>query len=224
MLSRLLAKSFQVTVAQHAFFDDWERTKPREFWKRTVDLRLGIDLQLDKWWDKQKGGKAAVNLWCGHRWSVPPIPPAWLDEDGFSSDNIRLTSEIERETDHWWPIASESDLSEFQLGFSAMLDGGGIPWLRKVSSKEGFVQWIAGSWRQHVPFPYALELYGRDELRKRVKAWLVTAPTRIEQDLQWLVEIGMISPDVSQRLWLASIQPEDVCKARMVGLIEEIGD
>lgn len=203
-------------LASVPFFSHWGNENPRLYWLRGVDVNLGIDLQLDKWWAKN-GGKVAVNLWCGHRWSVPIM--GWLD-DGVDYWNTRLSPQENR--DHWWTIESEEDVVRFSKDFEHLLQGRAIPWFNRVKTKEGFLDWYSTVYPESMGFPYVLEVFGMPTLIQRVCTWLESTPPGIDRQLKWMVEVGVISEDLSQRLKLASIQSISDYQERIPKLIEEL--
>jgi hypothetical protein len=216
MLSQTLAKEFQKQLASEPFFGSWLKEKPRAYWKRSTDLHLSIDLQLDKWWDKD-GGKIAVNLGCGHRWTIPTL--GW-QEEGMDYSSMRLSPE--ENTDHWWQIRSESDITCFSTDFVSLLQASGIPWFDKVATKEGFLGWYSTIYPHSSTLPYILEIHGRSALIRHLCEWLESAPSGIDRQLKWLVDVGVITADFSHRLRLASIQSVTDYQARIPRLIAEI--
>jgi hypothetical protein len=215
-LTPSLTKEFRATVAAMPFFRDWEQTSPREYRSEDNDVRLRIDLQLDKWWQKS-GGMVAVNLWCGHKWNVPTL--GWLDE-GFDYSDARLSPRENQ--DHWWQIQSDADVQQFGIDVERLLFERGVPWFEKVSSKEGFLAWYASANPQPATFPYVLEIYGPTKTKQRVRDWLATAPPGIDRYLKWLVKAGIISHELSERIHDSSIQAAATYRHEIQTLLREI--
>jgi len=215
MFSRSLARVFQEALAREPFFEDWEKEKPREYWSRSGERAQGIDLQFDKWWEKT-GGKVAVNLWVGHRWSTPSW--AWR-EDGVEYANHRLSP---TDGDHWWTIRSEDQVTAFRENLTSLLPAKAVPWFRQVATKNGYLAWVLENNPAPAGFPYILELQGEDAAKQQISNWLLELPSGIQSITQWMTEAGLASPDLSRRIWLASIQSVDQYRARIPALAQEL--
>jgi len=173
---------------------------------------LGIDLQLGKWWEKS-GGKIAVNLTCGHRWSFP-----YGVKNSFCYETIRL-SPNERQ-DYWWNIYSSNDIALFEAELNSLIPDCGIPWLEKVSNKAGFLDWFSSVSSDSNVFPFILELKGRGALLDLLVDWLDTLPRGIDRELEWLVDVKVIDIEFAQKIRMASIQAENCYKERLCEIIE----
>lgn len=217
-LTRILNKAFRDGMASVEYFTGWTREKPREFWSRTDSRGLGVELQLGKWWEA-KGGQAAVNLWCGHRWEVPGL--GWR-EDGFDYLNRRLSRRDDQ--DHWWDIASEEDVRRFQGEMVTLLNDVAFPWFEQVGTREGYCQWVAARNPGPGHFPYLLELQGAGPLRKALREWLQTCPRSIDTVMKWLVSVKVLAPDMAEQLQLASIQDQKHYEERLGPLLEELDE
>ncbi len=200
MLKQALTNVFRNSLQSEAFFAGWQKEKPREYWSRGDGVHLGIELQLDKWWQKA-GGNIAINLWCGHRWSIPTL--GWVDR-GVDYGNVRLSPR--ENCDHWWQIRSDSNVEEFAAEFDRLLLSHAIPWFQKVTTKEGYMGWYAGVFSRPSTLPYLLELHGRRAALEAACEWLWTSPRGIERTLNWLESVSMMSSDLARRFQLASIQ------------------
>jgi len=214
-LTDAISKSFRASLEQTPFFSDWQLTSPREYRKQGGEVHLRIDLQLDKWW-QETGGKIAVNLWCGHRWTIPTL--GWL-ENGVDYRNTRLSPHEGQ--DHWWQINSANQVTEFEIDLHCLLAERGVSWFELVSTKQGFLDWYSSVSPGPATLPYVLELHGRAVTARRVRDWLATAPRGVDRYLGWLVKVGILSDDLSKRISLASIQSEDTYRKRVLELIEE---
>ncbi len=216
-LTNSISKAFKESLEGMPFFKDWQQTSSREYRKHDVaGVHLRIDLQFDKWWQKT-GGKIAVNLWCGHRWAVPTL--GW-SEGGVDYCSTRLSPRDNH--DHWWQIHSTGQVQEFKVDLQSLLSKRGLPWFERVATKQGFLEWYSSVFPEPASFPYVLEVRGHLVASDRVRNWLATAPRGIDRHLAWMVQVGILSDDLSQRIRLASIQAESDYRKRLEQLIQEI--
>lgn len=217
MFTKGLNRVFKERLAEQHYFDQWQREKSRELWKRDVEYSLGIDLQLGKWWG-EKGGEVAVNLWCGHRWTVPSKRLSNNDDIDYFSSRL---GPIQNQ-DHWWKIATETDIEALSVELASLLSSRATPWFDKVSTKTGFLDWCSSVYPESFCFPYILEVHGASALKESVCHWLTSAPRGIEQHLDWLLEFEIVSPEIASRLRKASIQAAETYRASLPELIKKI--
>jgi hypothetical protein len=196
-----LNQSFQQAVISLDYFQPWTKETPREYWYRTPERAQGIELQIDKYW-KTIGGKFAVNLWNGHRWSVPSIGFGRCGE--IETFCTRLSERMIGNA--WWSVTDETELEVAMTEVKQLLLENAIPWFKRVSDKVGALEWRMEIYGKHSFFREYLEIYGADALREQIREWLSTCPRGIEATLEWLVIVGIIPTDVAGRLRLASIQ------------------
>jgi hypothetical protein len=202
MISRKLNKAFKGALCQLEYFSQWQKEKPKEFWNRDDVHALGVDLQLEKYWE-QTGGKIAVNLFCGHKWEAPQIFPGWVSNDLFYS-SVRLSKDMKQ--DHWWTVHNEQEIEIFAQDLKRLLVSNAVPWFEKVKTKEGFLEWYSTVNTMHACFPFILEISGVEGLRKKLIDWLWTYPRNIERTLDWLVGVDVISQNLSSEIRIASMQ------------------
>lgn len=212
-----LNKSFHQVVTSFDYLRHWTKEKPREYWHRTPENVRGIYLQIDKYWETD-GGKFAVNLCAGHKWSVANIGAGRSGEIEIIS--TRLSEKMTG--DAWWSVYDERQLETAIAEVKDLIHQNAIPWFEKVNNKVGCLEWQLATYGQYTFLRNQLEVYGADVFRGKICEWLKTYPRGIERTLEWLVLVAIITSDVSERMRLASIQALDDYREMVPSLISEI--
>ncbi|QWV92153.1 DUF4304 domain-containing protein [Geomonas oryzisoli] len=212
-----LNRSFQEAISSQGYFRGWAKEKPREYWQRTPEHVQGIELQVDKYWDTA-GGKFAINLWNGHRWSVPSIGSGRCGE--IETFYTRLSDKMTG--DAWWSVNNETELEAAMKEIKKLLQKNAIPWFERVWNKVGALEWRMETYGEYSFFREYLEIYGTDAFYEKIREWLSTCPRGIEAILEWLVIVGVISADVAGRIRLASFQTTDGYREEILTLLPEI--
>ena len=212
-----LNKSFHQVVTSFDYFRHWTKEKPREYWHRSPEYVQGIYLQIDKYWETN-GGKFAINLCMGHKWSVPNIGSGRSGEIEIIS--TRLSEKMTG--DAWWSVYDERQLENAITEVKDLVHLNAIPWFEEVNNKLGYLEWQLSTYGQYSFLRDQLEVYGTDVFRGKICEWLMTYPRGIERTLEWLVLVGIITADVSARLRLASIQAIDDYREMVPSLLSEI--
>jgi len=216
MLTKQLNKAFKKTITGNEFFSNWIPKGSRAFVDKQDKLLREIDLQLDKYWERNRGS-VAINITCAHKLDVPLI--GWAEE-GFDRTSIRLTPEDK--TDFWWNIATEESIERFVDEFKALLSSKAIPWFKSVETIEGFLSLDIWSKGRIALFPYQLQYLGKTQFQGEFIHWLKTLPRKADGTFKWATDAGLISESICNDLIEASRQMKTNYEARLPIIIKAI--
>ncbi|WP_455204014.1 hypothetical protein [Kaarinaea lacus] len=210
-LSQILTTALDELFKTEQRLADFVRIKPRKYRSTTAYAELEIDIALDKYWHKSKGGKVIVDLYA----FVPEIQEKIhaLHQDWDEPDYSKPLYYFQyrgnaSEFDPSWTVHSEQDINEFVEQVSRWLNSDGLPWFDNFNSFNTVVSFLQKENR-----PYALaELYAaysdRTQALQFLFKYLSALPRDIESQLQKLCDKNLLSENDKAYLLKASIQTE----------------
>lgn len=210
-LSQIFATALDGLFKTEQRLAHFARIKPRKYRSSTTYAELEIDIALDKYWHKSKGGKVIVDLYS----FVPDIQEKihalyqYWDKPDYSKPLYYFQYRGDAsEFDPVWTVHSEQDINDFVEQMSLWLKSDGLPWFDNFNSFNTIVSFLQKENR-----PYALaELYAayseKTQALQFLFKYLIALPRNIESQLQNLCDKNLLSENDKAYLLKASIQNE----------------